>query len=242
MAKESLRAIWKHTHTVARKHLIAQAEVMNATNVLQDAFWGTFSVAMSLERPSGDDEWYAEMKFRNHALAIWHTVQNDAQQRQMAVKALTTVPTKLKLGPARDKLVWAEKKAAKLAEYRNLIAHNPISFKAQINRKKIKWVPRFGGAGLRPASEQKFRLIGGLAFWRSLRNDLLRLNMYVEGINIQIRQLQAASRGAELMSAPKTWPGKPRLRSLPRLLEIEKTLTPAPPKSGQRNRRKPSHA
>jgi hypothetical protein len=146
MAKESLRTVWKNTHTAARKHLIAQAEVMNATNVLQDAFWGTFSIAVTLERPRDETEWYAEHRFRSHALAIWHIVQNDTQQREMAVAALSTVPTKLKLGPARDRLNWAKKKAGKLAEYRNLIAHNPISFRAAKPKgKNLKWIPRFGG-------------------------------------------------------------------------------------------------
>jgi hypothetical protein len=241
MAKESLRAIWKNTHTVARKHLIAQAEVMNATNVLQDAFWGAFSVAVSLERPR-DDKWYAEHRFRSHALAIWHVVQNDTQQREMAVVALSTVPTKLKLGPARDKLNWAKKKAGKLAEYRNLIAHNPISFFAKPTGKNIKWTARFGGQGTRPLSRQKLELIGGLGFWRALRNDLLSLALYVEGINNKVRRLQVESYGAQFIGVPKTWPGKPRLRSLPRLLAIERTLTPVPPKLGQRNRRKPSRS
>jgi hypothetical protein len=130
MSKKFLRAIWKHTHTAARQHLIAQAEVMNATNLLQDMFWNTFSIAMSLERPMDGSEWYAEMKFRNHALAMWHTIPNDGQQRKMAIAALSTVPTKLKLSPAFERLNWADKKATKLAEYRNLIAHNPITFSA----------------------------------------------------------------------------------------------------------------
>ena len=236
----SQRAIWQSTHDVARKHLIAQAEVMNATNVLQEAFWGTFSVALSLERPGDDAKWYAEHRFHNHALTIWHVVQNDAQQREMAVAAISTIPTKLKLGPARDRLNWAKKKAAKLAEYRNLIAHNPISFSARQRRKNLEWIPRFGGQGTRPLSWRKLELIGGLAFWSSLRNDLLDLGLYVQGINNQVRRLQVESLGGEIIGAPKTWPGKPRLRSLPRLLAIERTLTPVPPKSGRRNRRKSS--
>src|ERR1700681_2077024 len=97
MAKQSQSTIWKNTHAAARNHLIVQGEVMNATNILQDAFYGTFSVAVSLERQV---EFAAEIKFHGHALAIWHVVQNDAQQREMAVAALSTVPTKLKLKPA----------------------------------------------------------------------------------------------------------------------------------------------
>jgi hypothetical protein len=240
MAKESLRSIWKHTHTLARKHLIAQAEVLNATNVLQDAFWGTFSVAASLERPKDGTEWYVEHRFYNHASAIWHVVKNDAQQREIAVAALSTVPTKLKLARGLAGLIWAKKAAAQLAEYRNLIAHNPISFSARQKGKKLEWIPIFGGQGTRAQSRRKLELIGGLGFWRALRNDLLRLGQYVRDINDQVRRLRTEAVGAELIGVQKTWPGRPRLRSLPRLQAIEKTLTQAPPKSGRRNQKKPS--
>src|SRR6266699_1508466 len=115
----------KATLKAAKKHTAAQGEVVNAANLLHDEFFQLFLVAMSLERA---ERWSAWIRFYGHAIAIWHVVQSDSVQRQMAMAAISSVPTSLKLVRAIEALSWAKNTADTLAGYRNILAHNPVKF------------------------------------------------------------------------------------------------------------------
>jgi hypothetical protein len=236
--EKSLKTDWRGALTQARRHILVQGEIVYATAILQDRFYHTFSVALSLERP---DEFGAEIRFHDHALEIWHTISSDYQQRDMALNALTSVPTKLKLLPAINRIKWARTQATKLAEYRNLVAHNPVMFRADWSPEKdLHWIASFGGHSLRRTHRERLKFIKTLSFWRTLRDDLLKLSDYVGAVNDQVRRLDAESRGAEWVGVPTAWPGRPKLRSLPRILEIARTLGSATPKPRRRNQRRPS--
>jgi hypothetical protein len=104
-----------------------QGYVVNSANLLQDAFYRIFQVPLSLER----DEAAASggtNRFHDHASAIWNVVLADSLQRDMAMAAISSVPTTLKLAGAIRRLKWASTAAIKLANYRNILAHNPIVF------------------------------------------------------------------------------------------------------------------
>ena len=145
----------------------------------------------------------------------------------------------LDLGPAVKRLTWAKSRAARLAEYRNLVAHTGILFNGRQRGKKIEMVPYFASHGARPSHKGRLKQIDGFVFWRSLRNDLLKLRDYVESVTLRIMSLECSRQGAEFLNAPKSWPDRPRLPSLARIQEIEKALIPAAPKAKRRNRRKP---
>jgi hypothetical protein len=233
-----MRSIWNRSLLAAREHLIVLGEVTHAASLVQDSFYRVFALAISLERP---DKFGAGIRFHDHALAIWHSVQSDQQQREMAMAALTSVPTKLKLKPVIARLTWAKTQMVALSGYRNLLAHNPVMFSGKPKGKRgVVWVPSFGGYSTRPLHKKRLELIGGLRFWRTLRNDLLALSDYVKDVFEQGRRLDVESRGAELMDVPKTWPGRPRLRSLKHLREIDQMSRPALPRAKRRNRRKAS--
>ena len=250
MAKSSpQRAVWNESLAMARSHIIALGEVVHAANVLHDQFYHAFSIAIGLERLGLDLEdnqpptrAFNIARYHGHALAIWHSIRSDAQQRGMVINAISTLPTSLNLESAIRRLRWAKTAAERLAEYRNLVAHNPIMFRFKSGKpgQRGKFVPVFGGQSLRPAHELRLELIGGLRFWRTLRNDLLFLADYVQAISKQIRRLDSESQKATLLGVPNTWPDKPRLRSLARLRAIARALDKAarPPK--RRIRRKPS--
>jgi hypothetical protein len=228
---------WGATLKAASKHTMLQGEVVHAANLLHDNFFAVFAIALALERPEG---WTSVNRFHNHANAIWHSVSADSAQREMSLAAISTVPTQLALRPAISRLNWAKKRAAKLAEYRDLLAHNPVMFRAQQKGKKLVRVASFGGYSTRPGQRARLELMGGLSLWRTIRNDLLNLSAYVGAVHVRIQQLMIESTGASLIGVPNSWPERPRLRSLPRLQEIERRSTPARPKPKRRTRRRPS--
>jgi hypothetical protein len=242
--------VWKESLDAARDHIIALGQVVHAASLLHDQFYHVFSVVVSLERLGVDLEnnehptrilnW---ARYHWHALAIWHSVQSDAQQRTMTINAISTLPTTLNLKGAVRRLDWAKKAAERLAEYRNLIGHHPIMFRYKSGKQgqRGKLVPVFGGHSLRPINKLRFELIGGLRFWRTLRDDLLDLSQYVEAISKQVQRLDSESQKATLVGVPNTWPGRPRLRSLPRLRAIARSIDEAARRPRQHIRRKPSH-
>ncbi len=225
----------KITLEAIRKHIILQGEVLYAANLLQDSFYELFSIALGLERP---DRFGAEVRFHNHALAIWHVIQSDNQQREMALAAISTIPTKLKLPEAISRLVWAKNRANKLAEYRNIIAHTPIMFRGRQKGKALQFIPAFGAHSTKLIHKRRLSLIKNLRFWNTLRNDLFNLKDYVDALNQQVRRLDVESRGAEMVGVPHTWPSKPRLRSVRRIQEIDQILKPEVPPPKRRNRRR----
>jgi hypothetical protein len=234
MVEESMNSVWKRTLVAARPHLILLGEVVHASSLLQDSFFRVFALAISLERP---DEFGAGIRFHGHTLAIWHSIQSDQQQREMAFAAITSVPTTLNLRPLIERIKWAKKHATEMSGYRNLVAHNPVMFSGKQKGKRIHWEPSFGGYSTRPLHQQKLKLIADLRLWRTLRNDLLNLSKYVDALFEQGRRLDVESRGAELVGVPKTWPKRPQLRSLPRLKAIDLTLSPASRSAKRRTRR-----
>jgi hypothetical protein len=223
----------------AKKHTLAQGEVVHAANLLQDAFFALFRLALSLERP---DEFAAQARFYNHALAIWHIIQADGLQRDMALAAISTVPTSLKLDRAIKGLAWAKRRADRLAAYRNLIAHSPVMFQYAEKGKRRGLFPVFGGHSLRPVHKTRLDLIEGLGFWQMLRDDLLRLTAYVDGVTFWIAEMDAQSHDTELLGSPGAWPRRPRLPSFARLLAIEAQLEQAARRAKRPRRRRPSRA
>src|ERR1051325_10421081 len=114
--------------TEAKEYTVAQGAVINAESQLQDAFFGVFCLALSLERHGLRASGGGASIFNAHALAIWHSIQSDTAQRQMAMRAISTLPTKLNLEPARYRLDWVMKALADLNMARNDLAHNWINF------------------------------------------------------------------------------------------------------------------
>lgn len=231
----------KRTLEKARKHITMQGEVVYAANLLHDEFFLVFVAALSFERVNDFGSIAgASMRFHDHALAIWHVVQSDKAQRDMALEAISTVPTGLDLRPALTRLAWSKSRAAKLADYRNLAAHSAVLFSGRQRGKRIEMVPKFASHGARPTHERKLKLIDGLSFWRALRNDLLKLSEYVRGVRLRLMGLECARHGIEYMNAPKTWPDRPKLGSIARIQSIESRLAQAPRRAKRRSRRKAS--
>lgn len=209
------------TLAAVRNLTTIQGEVLHAANMLQDGFFSVFLYALSLERP---DEFGAHQRFFEHAISIWHVVQSDSSQRDMALHAISTVPTKLKLRPIIKRLEWARKTAGTLAAYRNVLAHNPVMFRGVLRDGKIVMDPRFGGVSTKAVHMARLRLTGGLRFWQLVRDDLLRLSDYVSGVAVQIPRLDCARRGVDLVDEPRTSPDRPRLPSLARIRAIDSQL------------------
>lgn len=233
------QATRRRTLAAAKDYITAQGEMVYAANMLQEAYYETFRVALSLERP---DEFGAEIRFHQHALEVWHTIQSDSSQREMALTAIASVPSSLKLGPAIRRLRWATTKAGKLAAYRNIIVHSPIMFTAKQAGRRLKWVPVLGASGTRPAHKSRLRMIGGLQLWRTIRSDILRLSDYVDNVNQKIRHMEVARTGGALIGVSGSWPKRPPLRSLPRLQEIDAQLERESRKAKKRTPRRSSRA
>ena len=64
----------------------------------------------------------------------------------------------------------------------------------------------------------------------------------IEAISKQIQRLDSENQETTLMGVPNTWPGRPRLRSLPRLRAIAHSIDEAARRPKQQHRRKPSRA
>ncbi len=233
-------SVWKATLRAAHAHLLAIGEVTYAASTLQDSFYQIFLLVISMERRFDDPRYQVFSKgiFQDHALAIWHSLQSDHHQREMALAALVSLPSHLKLRRTIKSLQWAKTKASKLAEYRNLLAHTPIKFRW--DDRKSTLVPVFSGHGMRKAHQRKLELVGGLQLWRTIRNDLLNLSNYVDGVCAQCERLGLADRGVDLVGPSRTWPGKPRLRSLRRLHEISTRSSPPASPTARRPRRRPA--
>jgi len=204
-------AVWGSSLAAKRAHIISQGEVIYAYNLLQDRFFNIFLLAVALERPEKPSP---GIRFYSHALAMWHVLQSDNQQRKLALAALSSIPTSLNLKPGLKRLEWARVKADKLAEYRNLLAHNTIMFRGQFKGKKVVMAPQFGGNSTRPAHRKKLDAIKGHRFWRTLCIDILNLSDYVEFCGRHIYGLDYQRRNVQVIGMQKTWPGRPRLKSL----------------------------
>jgi len=216
--------LWERNLLAARTQIISQGETIYAFNLLQDRFFNIFLLAIALERP---DEFSAGIRFYDHALAMWHVLQSDNQQRKLALAAISSVPTSLNLKHGLKRLEWARIKADKLAEYRNLLAHNTIMFRGRQKGNETAFVPEFGGNSTRPIHRQRLGAIKGRRFWRSLCMDLLNLSDYVQFCGRHIYVLDYQRRNVDVIGMPQTWPKRPRLRSLPLIRRLEASLPKA---------------
>lgn len=222
MAKISTPAMRSAAFTAAKRHILAQGEVIQAANLLQDAFYELFRIALSMDR---SEPLVAEIQFHDHALSIWHVIRSDTQQREMALIAISTVPIGINIKPALSRLKWADKQARKLYDYRNILAHTPIMFRARPKGRTLKWVPVLGGQSTRKITNSRLGLVKNLIFWQMIRNDLLKLCDYVTDINNQIRNRYYAHHGAQLVGTSSRLPRRPRLGSAKQLHKIDALLS-----------------
>ncbi|MFN3658325.1 MAG: hypothetical protein ACK4UO_13820 [Pseudolabrys sp.] len=235
---DSPLVIRRRTLKLAEPYVLAQGGVVYGHNALHEAFFQTFRVALSLERP---DKFAADLRFYDHALAIWHTSQSDKQQRDMALAAMSTLPCQtVNLKPAIARLDWARRRADKFAEWRNIVAHNPIMFTMVPKGRMMEAQAIFGGYITRKTSRDRLAKVSGLRFWRQLRDDLLNLSEYVRRVNGHVLFLHAKKGGVDLLGAPKTWPDRPRLKCPPLIHQIEDSLGRASPTRSSRVRRRAS--
>jgi hypothetical protein len=220
----------------AEEYILMQGAVINSANLLQDAFFGLFRAAISLERQKAAASGGTK-RFHHHALAIWHAVQSDSAQRDIAIAAISSIPGKLKLSPALRRLNWTIKILRLLTRGRNDLAHNPIVFYVVKREPTPEWLPMIGGQGVRAPARRRFKLIQGTRLWRDIADDLFSIAQYVEAINVQIQRLDILARDPTFR-IQISWPRRPRLRSLPRVEEIEKELNRGDGKSKRDGRRR----
>jgi hypothetical protein len=241
MAKRS--STWDSALSHFRPLITAQGEVGYAYNLLQETFFNLFILVVNLERPivqpSRQPEYYP------YALALWHVFQNDKLQRQLAITALEKLPTELDIKGGIRRLLWAQKQADKLAEYRNLIIHTPMRFRYVLkNGKSLAEIPSIGGFSTKPINMKRLRAIKTVQFWKTLRNDFLNLNDYVEFVTRQIawREYERQT-GRRIVGAQRSWPHRPRLPSVRRIGSIESMAKNTPISAPRRSkRRRPSGA
>jgi hypothetical protein len=236
MTKRS--STWDNALSGSRHLITAQGEIGYAYNRLQEMFFHVFNLAMALERPDRGVTYY------NYALELWHVIQNDTPQRDLALASLEHLPTALKIKGGVERLRWAKKKTDDLALYRNLIIHTPVSLRYPYplpeDGKLPEPIPAMGGASTRPINRRRLRLIKSPKFWKGLRNDFLNLSDYVDFVTRHIAWLDYERKNGPVPGARRSWPRKPRLPSVRQkdLIERSATTPTSPPK--RRKRRKPS--
>jgi len=231
-----------------KAHTTLQGEISYVSNRLHDAFYDSFLIALSLDRHALLN---IEHDFQKHALEMWHVIRSDSSQRELAITAISTVPTKLNLSPALHRLKWAKGKAEELWRYRNILAHTQVLFQNHGTRENIKLVPFFRSISTRPGHERFLDSRLDLTIWRGLRKDIVYLSEYVEAINSKIRWLDAEHRGLGMRvgsevypahSLGNAWPDRPRLRFLARLQALDQKLDQATQRPKRRSRRRSSRA
>lgn len=208
----------------ATEYACVQGAVINSANLLQDAFFELFLVALSLERayPAASG---GTIRFRNQALGIWHSVRSDSAQRDMALSAILNLPTELKLEPALRRLQWIKDRLKPLTDGRNDLAHNPIIFHLA-QKDPPRYVPVIGGLGTRPSSRQRYELLREIKIWQAIAHDLSIMSALVRSINIQIQRVELKSRDRHFRGRTRvSWPRKPRLQSPSPLKEISDLLS-----------------
>ncbi len=238
MTKRS--STWDASLAAFRPEITAQGEVTYAYNRLQESFFNLFYLALGLERP---DQYAMQPNFYSYVLTIWHVLPSDRLQRELALAALAKLPTTLEIRGGIERLEWARRKADKLADYRNLIVHTPVTYWPRPSKgESIKLVPGMGGISTKPVHRERLARIKSLRFWKSLRNDLLNLNDYVEFVQRQIWGREYERHNGPVVGAARTWPRKPRLPCIRRIASIERELAKAmqPPRGNRRRRRRTS--
>jgi hypothetical protein len=122
MTKRS--SVWDNALSAARPLILAQGEVAYAYNRLQEKFFGIFNLAIALERPTDRITTYYP-----YALELWHVVQSDRVQRELALTALEHLPMTLNIKEGIACLKWAAVQTNQLSAYRNLIVHAPVGLR-----------------------------------------------------------------------------------------------------------------
>jgi hypothetical protein len=240
MAKRS--STWDSALLAVRPLIIAQGEVGYAYNLLQERFFEIFNLAMALERPLHFEK---QIGFHPYSVALWHVSQSDRQQRQLALTALEKLPTNLDIKGGIERLQWARKHTDRLADYRNLIAHTPVTYwirspDADAMVKRLVFVPKIGSIGTKPINLDRLWAIKSVRFWRSLRNDFLNLGEYVDWVNRQIYWRAYEKEMGPVVGAHRAWPHRPKLPSLRRIDLIEqavKNRSPTSPPARRKRRR-----
>jgi hypothetical protein len=233
MTKRS--SVWDNALSPARPLILAQGEVAYAYNRLQDKFFGIFNLAMALERPTQTITTYYP-----YALELWHVIQTDRVQRELALTALAHLPTKLNIKEGVARLKWAAQKTDKLSAYRNLIVHAPVALRYPLPKdgKLPEPVWAIGGDSTKNVHRRRLRVIKDVRFWKTLRNDFLNLSDYVDFVGRQIAWRDYEKKnGATIPGANRSWPRKPRLSSVTRIELIEKAAA-ATSSPARRRRRK----
>ena len=212
----------KQALDLAKNHIVIVGEIVAATNQLQNYFFNLFHIALSYER---EGQSISYDRFHNHALEMWHVIQADKSQRDLAYKAISTVPSSMNMKPALHRLKWAMQNVDVLSEARNIVAHVPISMHMKMTKGVLKWEASFSGSGVRPAQKAKVDLIPNLKFWAMVRNDILNLSTYVGTVVDKIYLMEVERKGASNHSSRTVaWPNRPKLPSVLRLQEIKKHL------------------
>jgi hypothetical protein len=237
----------------AKEHTAVQGEIIYAANRLHDAFFRTFVISLALNRTEAANN--IELQFNDHALSMWHVLQSDSNQRDLALASISNQPTGFNLKPAVHRLKWAKEKAQQLSVYRNIVAHTQVLFENHGTRDNPKLVPAFRSFSMRPAHLRRVIQLSSLAVWRGIRNDLIRLAEYIEDINNKIIYLDSEHRGlgihvpgdkwhpiSEFEFANGPWPDRPRLQWLARLQALDRTLDQAKPHPKRRSRHRSSRA
>jgi hypothetical protein len=241
MAKPSSN--WDRVFAEFRPLTIALGEVGYAYNRLQEQFFNVFLHALALERPQGFPQ---QLQFYPYVLALWHTIPNDRVQRDLAVTAMSRLPTSLDIKEGIERLEWAKKKTDKLAEYRNLIIHTPVDYWPKkvtypVMKKMPQLVPKIGGISTKPSNLNRLGRIKDLSFWKALRNDFLNLNEFVDGTNRQILWREYERERGPVVGASHAWPHRPRLPCVRRIDSIELAAKiPTKPARKSRRRHRPS--
>jgi hypothetical protein len=210
MAKRSSR--WNNTLAAAQPLVRVQGEIVYAFNQLHERFFFTFMIGLGLEMPS---KIAMDVRFYSYALALWNVVPSDSVQRQLSLIAISEIPTTLNIRDGIAALKWAKERADDLAVYRNIVAHNPISFVPKPNKPFFDPMPRFGGGGTKSKHADRIAKIKSVRFWQTVRNDFLNLAEYVDFVGRQIQQREYEREHGPVVGARHTWPRKPRLRSVP---------------------------
>jgi hypothetical protein len=241
---------WDNALRDFRPLIIAQGEVGYAYNLLQDSFFRIFMFALAIERPK---DFARQPEFYTYALDLWHVFQNDKLQRQLALTTIEKIPTQLDIKSGIERLQWARKVADQLAEYRNLIAHTPVTYSPKFtiagpaNTVRLQLIPQIGGLSTKPVHSARLSRIKTVRFWKALRNDLLNLNDYVEFVGRQLwwREYERQN-GKPIVGASRAWPRKPRLPCARRIDQLEgrrsKTKRPKSPRGPPPPLRGPSES
>ena len=210
MAKRSSR--WNNTLAVAAPLVRAQGEIIFAFNQLHERFFFIFMTALGLETLSSAA---LDVRFYSYALDLWNVVPSDSVQRQMALIAISQIPTSLNIRNGVAAIKWAKERTDDLAVYRNIVAHNPIGFVPKPNTPFFDPIPRFGGGGTKTKHADRIAKVKSVRFWRTVRDDLLKLTEYVDFVNRQISWREYEREKGPVVGARHAWPRRPRLRSVP---------------------------